>query len=266
MLREYLRVSVDRSGRKRSPDEQHHDHEYDARERGWDLHPKPYRDLGSASRYARKARSDFDRLVADIEKGEFSANILGLWEGSRGSRKVGEWVQLVEALEERGILVWIHVRRRLFDPRNPHDRADLLSDAIKHELSSAETSDRSKRAASANAAAGKPHGKFQRGYKRIYDETTRKLVQQVHDPEWAPLIEELFDRGLRREGLHRIAEDWKARGIVHSQGARSLSSSSERCCCHPRTRGCAESRRRTAPRPTWTASGRALSVRRCSST
>ncbi|MGH3853433.1 MAG: hypothetical protein ACRDR6_08020 [Pseudonocardiaceae bacterium] len=52
--REYLRVSLDRSGRARSLDEQHADHVRVAGEQGWVLDGDSYRDESvSASRYSR---------------------------------------------------------------------------------------------------------------------------------------------------------------------------------------------------------------------
>ncbi|PZS07176.1 MAG: hypothetical protein DLM64_15270 [Solirubrobacterales bacterium] len=52
--RDYLRVSLDRSGRARSLEEQHADHEQVATEHGW-LLGESYRDESvSASRYSRK--------------------------------------------------------------------------------------------------------------------------------------------------------------------------------------------------------------------
>lgn len=62
--RDYLRVSLDRSGRARSLDEQHADHEQVAGEQGWTLVGNSYRDDSvSASRYSRKARDGFDALI-----------------------------------------------------------------------------------------------------------------------------------------------------------------------------------------------------------
>jgi hypothetical protein len=56
----------DTSGRERSNDEQHGDNERAAADHAWPL-GKPYRDKGSASRYASKRRDGFDRLVADLD-------------------------------------------------------------------------------------------------------------------------------------------------------------------------------------------------------
>src|SRR3954466_6070953 len=92
--REYLRVSMDRSGRARSVDEQHSDNRVAADEHQVTL-GEAYTDHSvSASRYTTKTRDDFDRLLADLRGGTFSADELWLWESSRGSRRVGEWVDL----------------------------------------------------------------------------------------------------------------------------------------------------------------------------
>ena len=91
--REYLRVSVDRSGREASQDQQHDENVHAASERNLSL-LQGYRETGgvSASRFATKTRDDFARLLADLESGAFAADVLILWESSRGSRRVGEWV------------------------------------------------------------------------------------------------------------------------------------------------------------------------------
>ena len=101
--REYLRVSLDRSGRARSIEEQHNDNLAAAEARGVTL-GTPYRDESiSASRYSTKIRDGFGQLLADLEHGRFGAEELWLWESSRGSRKVGEWVTLIELCEQQQV-------------------------------------------------------------------------------------------------------------------------------------------------------------------
>lgn len=76
--RDYLRVSLDRSGRARSLTEQHADHQRVAEEQGWSLDEDSYRDESvSASRYSRKSRDGFDRLIADLEQDRFRAQVSG---------------------------------------------------------------------------------------------------------------------------------------------------------------------------------------------
>jgi site-specific DNA recombinase len=84
IAREYLRVSQDRSGRSRSTVEQHGDHEGDCEEHSWRL-GTPYEDSSvSASRYSRKRRDGFHELIDDLEYDRFGAQVLMLWENSRG--------------------------------------------------------------------------------------------------------------------------------------------------------------------------------------
>jgi site-specific DNA recombinase len=79
--REYLRVSLDRSGRERSIVEQQDDNRnawY-----GWEW-GAPYSDLSiSASRYSTRTRGGYGELIADVAADRFGAHTLVLWESSR---------------------------------------------------------------------------------------------------------------------------------------------------------------------------------------
>lgn len=82
--RQYLRVSRDSSGEGRSVDEQYEENTAAIDRRGWQAHPVPYRDdKRSASRYARRGREDFEKLVSDLAARRFGADILVIWESSR---------------------------------------------------------------------------------------------------------------------------------------------------------------------------------------
>jgi site-specific DNA recombinase len=216
--REYLRVSLDRSGRARSLEEQHDDNMAAAAARGVTL-GAPYRDESiSASRYSTKTRDGFGQLLVDLENGRFGAAELWLWESSRGSRKVGEWVTLIECCEAQKVRIHVTTHARTYDPANSRDRRSLLEDAVDSEYESGKISARLKRAAAANAAAGKPHGKTPYGYRRRYDELTKKLIAQEPDPVEAPIIRELFERVRAGHSLRSIALDWEKRGVRSRSG------------------------------------------------
>jgi site-specific DNA recombinase len=212
-------VSYDRSGRERSQDEQHTENERVCMERGLRLGPA-YREAGSASasRYARKARDDFGRLLTDLETGRFGADVLVLWESSRGSRRVGEWVTLIELCETARVSIMVTTHGREYDPANARDRRSLLEDAVDSEYESSKVSARSRRASAAAAAAGRPHGTIPFGYRRRYDERTRQLVAQEPDPGEAPVVVELFARLRAGHSLAGIARDFAGRGIVNDSG------------------------------------------------
>lgn len=210
--REYLRVSVDKSGRERSPEEQHTENQAAAKPRKWKL-GVPYRDVGSASRYQRKAREGFDGLVTDLEADRFGAKILVMWANNRGSRKVAEWAHLVELLAERKIHVFVTTHNRLYDPTNRHDWRTLMDDAVRSEDESRAISESVSRASAANAAAGLPHGKVPYGYRRIYHETTKAFIRQEPEPAEAAVISELFQRIAKRHAMKAIARDFNSRGL-----------------------------------------------------
>jgi DNA invertase Pin-like site-specific DNA recombinase len=166
--REYLRVSYDRSGRERSQDEQQQDNAHACGERGIGLR-EPYREAGSASasRYARRSRDDFDRLLADLSSGRFDADVLVLWESSRGSRRVGEWVTLIELCEQQQVSIFVTTHGREYAPVNARDRRSLLEDAVDSEYESSKTSARAVRTHAASAEAGRPVGRPVRGGRSV---------------------------------------------------------------------------------------------------
>lgn len=213
--REYLRVSKDRSGVLQSPRQQHQANGRHAERWQWTL-GEPYAEIEalSASRYATRARAEFDRLVADIESGQFGARVLVLWEPSRGSRKAREWVRLVDACQEQGVLIYVTTHGRAYDARRHRDRRNLLEDALDAEEESGKISDRTLRGTAGAAEAGLPHGITPFGYRRRYDEVTRRLVVQEPHPEEAPLIRELYLRLHLGESLRSVAADWERRGIT----------------------------------------------------
>lgn len=217
---QYLRVSVDKSGRARSIDEQQVDNERDADAQRWDI-VKTYRDPErSASRYARRVREDYQVLLADIEKREI--DVLILWEPSRGSRKVSEWVQLIELAEAHHVVFSVTSHGRVYDPVNPRDRRSLLEDAVDSEYESGKVSVRVKRTVAAAAVEGRPHGKVPYGYLRDYDPHTGALIRQVPDPDSAPILREIVSRVLAGDGLRAIAADLTRREIPTPEGHRAL--------------------------------------------
>lgn len=219
--REYLRVSRDASGVGRSPEQQHEENLAEFERRGWTLHPEPFRDEGSASRYATRSRDGFAALQEDLECDRLRADALVLWEPSRGSRTVGEWVGLLDLLEARGVQLFVTTHGRLYDPCNARDRRTLLEDAVDSEYESAKTSARLLRSTRAGAEQGRPHGKNLWGYRRIYDPQSRRLLRVEADPETGHLVQEAARRFLGGDTCYGIAADWNRRSIPTRRQART---------------------------------------------
>lgn len=112
----------------------------------------------SASAYASKIRDDFARLLADLESGSFGANLLQLWESSRGSRQVGEWLNLINLCRASRVKIFVTTHERIYDPANGRDWHTLIEEALDSSYESYKVSTRTKRTAAAEAARGRPAG------------------------------------------------------------------------------------------------------------
>ncbi|MDQ3765194.1 MAG: recombinase family protein [Actinomycetota bacterium] len=212
-------MSLDRSGRARSLEEQHADHVRVAGEQGWVLDERAYRDESvSASRYSRKAREGFDALIEDLTHDRLGAQVLMIWESSRGSRRVGEWADLLELCERRSVSIFVTTHGRCYEPGNGRDRRSLLEDAVDSEYESSKISTRVRRAAAANAVAGRPHGRIPYGYRRVFDPTTRAFLVQEPEPDEAAVVSELYRRLVQGHSLRAIARDLQTCGIRTRSG------------------------------------------------
>lgn len=213
--REYLRVSINNGA---SITEQHADNARAAETNRFALGTAYADPNRSASRHARKSREAYDQLISDLEQDRFDAEILILWESSRGSRRVGEWVLLIELCEERSVKIHVTTHGRTYDPGNPRDRRTLLEDAVDSEYESSKISTRTARSAASRAAQGRPVGHTPFGYVRIYDPLTKKLVEQKPQPAEAKIVKELFQRLKKGHSLRSIAKDFEARGVRTRSG------------------------------------------------
>ncbi|MFF9310167.1 recombinase family protein [Streptomyces sp. NPDC014748] len=218
--REYRRLS-DKKGS--SLERQASDNRVAALESGWEL-GEAYSDQTSASRFARKGRDDFERLVADLRSGptgrlsDFGADILMLWESSRGSRRVGEWVTFIELLEEKGVLIWVTTHERLYDPRNGRDRKALLDDAVDSEYESYKIHVRTTGTLAFEAARGRPHGQAPTGLRPVYDVHTGELLTWVEDPAYSPPVRELFARLERGDTVYSVEKALLKMGHLNKSG------------------------------------------------
>lgn len=189
IAREYRRLS-DAGGS--SLNRQGSENAIAAAENDWTL-GDPYVDDGkSASKFARTKRDDFELLTADVASGAFGADVLMLWESSRGSRRVGEWVMFIELCEDKGIRIWVTTHGRLYDPANGRDRKALIEDAVDSEYESYKTHRRTLGTAAFEASRGRPHGVAPDGLQPVYD-AKGKLETWVEDPTRSAVPKLVFE-------------------------------------------------------------------------
>lgn len=164
----------------------------------------------SASRYARrKVRPGYAALVAAIDAGEVDVVVMA--EQSRAARMLSVLGALIELCADRGVRLVLGGRDA--DPSNPSDALLLGVQASMDAAASDQTRERCLRGARSTALAGKPAGKNQYGLRRIYDPTTRALLEVEEVPEESAIVREIVGRLLAGDALNEIAADLNRRGV-----------------------------------------------------
>ena len=211
------RVSRDRSREARSVVQQQDDNRRACEASGWVIPPGgEYQDVGSASRFAVKAREDWPRLLTDLDAGRYG--VVVMWEPSRGSRRLSEWALFLDTCRDNRVLIHVTDHHRTYDLGNARDWRSLAEDGVDSHYESEKTRSRVVRYQKAQAAAGRPHGLVQYGYQRVYDGRTGNLAgQELKYPE-AATVAEIIRRVAAREPLSAIRNDLNARGIPAPAG------------------------------------------------
>jgi site-specific DNA recombinase len=92
------------------------------------------------------------------------------------------------------VSIFVTTHGRCYDPANGRDRRSLLDDAVDSEYESSKMSARSRRAAAASAALGRPHGRVPYGFRRVFDPQTRAFLTPEPEPVEAAVVAELYRR------------------------------------------------------------------------
>jgi site-specific DNA recombinase len=217
---QYLRVSKDKWGNEKSQDEQGDENTAQRTAYGW-LAGITYRDTGSASRHrqSKKVRVGWAQLLADIDNPQVfrRGDILILWEASRGSRQLGEWITMLDLCLTRAVLIYVTTEDVLFDPNKPRDYDQLVDLGKSSRRESEIIRRRVLRHINPAAVAGKVHGPIAYGYERVYHPTTRKLeCQRLKYPE-AELVRGIFAKAAAGMSLNQITNELNAARVPSPQ-------------------------------------------------
>lgn len=123
----------------------------------------------SASRYATKARPDYAALIGHIQSR--SCEMVSLWEVTRGSRQMSEWVHFLDLCRDMGVLIRIFgdgEDAQTYDPRRQRDREFLLKEGMAAEGEVERMRSRTRAGAADAATQGRPPGPLLDGYRREY--------------------------------------------------------------------------------------------------
>jgi DNA invertase Pin-like site-specific DNA recombinase len=214
----YQRVSDDQAGRSRSVEQQNAAGVLAAQRYGWFVAGTYNEPDRSASRFARKDRPEWERLLSDIAARKL--DVVVLWEPSRGDRKLAAWAAFLDVCRDTGTRIYITDHDKIYDPRIARDWRSLAEDGIDSAYESEKTSARVRRGVAGAAEQGKPHGRRPYGYRRTYEYTgaSRPLVHQEPDPTEAPIAREIITRISRNDSISGLIFDFAQRGITRRDG------------------------------------------------
>lgn len=225
----YTRVSLDRTGRGRSVEEQRVECERECERNGWTVVETLTDNDRSASRYAKKSRPAWARVHELLESG--GVDVLVTWEASRAQRDLAAYVELREVCRRNGVS-WSY-SGKTFDLTDADDSYRAGLDALDAERESDRTSKRVRRSMAANAERGRPHGRRAFGFARVYDPGTGELVTQEAHPDEAPVVREIVERVCAGESLRTIAGDLAGRGLSTGTGAEWSPTAVRRIAVNP---------------------------------
>lgn len=178
----------------------------------------------SASRYATRARDDWDEMIRQARAG--GCDVIVYWEASRATRNMRTFLDLQDMCEAAGILLCY--QGRTYDMSHRADRFMAGFDVLRAAEEADAIRDRNRRTTRLNAERGGVHGRRAFGFRREYDEHTGDLVRQVvYEPE-AAVIREAAEAVAAGKSLRSIAATLQERGVPTPGGGAGWESTTVR--------------------------------------
>lgn len=180
-------------------------------------------DNKSASRGSRE-RTGFAKVRDLVGRGQ--ADLLILWEVSRSSRDLEEFMGLVNACSDSGLEIAVSGTR--YDPSEVNDWLPLVFQGVMAEAEARRIKQRNIDSVETNAMRGTPHGRIPYGYRRVYDPKTGVLINQSpydeHEPSRlsreAQVVADAVQAVLKGVTLRQICRDLNAQGVPTPRKAR----------------------------------------------
>ena len=227
-----------------------------AQQKGWDV-VAVYRERGSASPFARKAREEWDKLLAAVERGKFDAVIF--WMEDRAARDVIAAGEFVQTCRKAG-LANIVLPSYNYDLTDQEDVSRFYGEVLHGQHEAAVRSKRVRSAKLEEAGWGWPNPGGRRAFgepggrrvrdpakdddeldKWLRDERGRWLrvggIADEQVEEERALIREAARRILAGDSLSGIVVDWNGRGLHGTAGERWSTRPLRRMLLSPRLAG-----------------------------
>ena len=162
----------------------------------------------SASRFSKKARSDYHRLLSMIEAGEIDG--VWIWMEDRLHRQVIELAEFLKACEQAGVTK-IASAGGEFDLSDPDQRMLLYIKAAMAEAEVEKSSKRIRRQRLEAAQRGERHAGGSREFGTVG--AGKNTVSETQAEREQALIREAAERFLAGDSLRGIVLDWYDQGV-----------------------------------------------------
>ena len=209
----------------RSVERQEQDGRRLATEKGWAV-TGVFKEWVSASEFAKRARTEWERLLQAIEAGEFDAVIFYMED--RSSRHVLFAAEFFQACRKAG-LSKVLLPSYEYDLEDPEDVARFYGEVLAAQREVAKMSKRMRRVRREEAENGQPNTGGNRafgtrGWRRVRDEDgnwrTVPAVSQAQAARERDMIREAAQRIAAGDSLRGIVGDWNRQGIASATGGR----------------------------------------------
>ena len=232
----YCRISNDPFGKREGVDRQEKDCRKACAERGWEVVDVVVDNHRSASRYQRRKREGWAKVLAYVADG--SADAVLAWVFERSMRQPRELEDLIDRAENGSLLL-----ANLFGEHDLSTSEGRTMARIQCALAAKESDDtsrRTRRAHADRAQAGKKAGQPPFGY-RLVGATPLEYVDAdgstrvrnvggkwVPDARQAKIVRELAQRLLAGESVTGLARDLDRRGVGMANGGKAWTATTVR--------------------------------------
>lgn len=203
----YARVSKDEAG-GRSCKEQTRSCEGDCEYEGWTVAMALQDNDRGASRFSKREREQFARLVDILREGD----VLVVWEPSRITRNMAEFSTFCDLLAARAVMLYYD--GRLYDMRDDDDRNRVWQDILDAAKEAGKKRKRTMRALAGNRDEFLAQGKQPAGYRVDRDPRTGKSLGRIVDTGQARVLakaaEMALDPDIKVSSLRNISRTLKA--------------------------------------------------------
>lgn len=225
---QYVRISEDWEKRRLGVERQKKETFELAERKGWTI-TGIYEDNNvSASKYSKKARLEYQRLLKDIQEGQYDAGVF--WDQDRLVRKPMELEEFVLICERAGLRLLASIG----DSINLSTGDGLLILRIKGAVAAEESRKISARAKSKRRELAES-GSYGGGSRSFgYQQSEKSLVI---DTQEAKHVRDGAERILAGESLRSLAESWNLAGVLTTQGNSWMVSKIRELFASPRLAG-----------------------------